>query len=227
MANSSLPQPKNSLPSTQRYLHFSEIKENTITMPDDTLSAVLMVSSVNFALKNEDEQDAVIGAYVNFLNNISFPIKIIIQSRELNIDNYLNDLKVKEHAQTNELLKQQTTEYINFVTELVSLGRIMSKRFYVIVSYNALSDDKKGFVGRLLGSFNPISSIKMEEQKFLKLRKELSRRVDTVLSGLESMGLNVVELDTQSIIELFYDVYNPETAKNQSLGSVEQIRVSQ
>lgn len=213
------------IPSSQKYLKIGEVRENTIIMDDNTLTSVLLVSSINFALKNEDEQNAIIGAYVNFLNNISFPLQIVIQSRELNIDSYVNDLKEKEHTQTNELLKAQTAEYIDFINQLVSMGKIMSKRFYVVVSYNPLSDEKRNFFTRVGDLFNPVSMIKMKEEKFANLRKELSRRVDSVISGLESMGLNVVELDTQSLIELFYDVYNPEVSKNEALAGLSEVRI--
>jgi hypothetical protein len=90
------------LPSTQKYLHLSEIRDNTVVMDDGTVRSVLLVSSINFALKNEDEQNAIIGAYVNFLNNLSFPLQIVIQSRELNISDYLVDLQRREKEQTNE-----------------------------------------------------------------------------------------------------------------------------
>jgi hypothetical protein len=217
--------PKRNLPSTQRYMHVSEIRDNAIIMDDGTLRGVLLVSSINFALKNEDEQNAIIGAYVGFLNNLNFPLQIVIQSRELNISDYILDLKAKEKAQTNELLKVQTADYIDYISELVSLGKIMNKRFYVIVPYNPLSDTRKGFfaiVGELL---NPVSAIKMKETKFQRLQKELSRRVDTVINGLSSVGLNVVELDTQGLIELLYNSYNPDTSTNQKMENVNNLRV--
>ena len=225
--SSQMPPKKNNLPATQRYLNIGEIRENTVIMDDDTISAVLLVSSINFALKNEDEQNAIIGAYVNFLNNLSYPLQIVIQSRELNIDSYLNDLRQREHIQTNELLKQQTLEYIDFVGQLVSLGKIMSKRFYVVISYNPLSDDRKGFLRRFSEAFHTVEAIKMQEDKFSRLRKELTRRVDSAISGLESIGLNVVELDTQSLIELFYNIYNPESSYNQQLADISQLRINQ
>jgi len=218
--------PKRSyIPSAQKYLNVSEVRDNAIVMDDGTLRSILMVSSINFALKNEEEQNAIIGAYVSFLNNLSFPLEIVIHSRELNIENYLNDLKNKEKAQTNELLKAQTIEYIDYVAELVSLGKIMNKRFYVVVSYNPLSDDKKGFFDRFGEIFSPSSLIKMKEDKFQKLKKELDRRVDSVVSGLASIGLNVVELDTQALIELLYNIYNPDVYGNQPLQDVNSLRV--
>jgi hypothetical protein len=98
--------------STQQYLDIAEIKEDTIVMKDGTLRVVLLVSSINFALKSEDEQNAVIDSYVRFLNNLSFTLQIVIQSRELDIDNYLEYLKEKEKEQTNKLLKVQTADYV-------------------------------------------------------------------------------------------------------------------
>mgnify|MGYP000907498716 CR=1 FL=1 len=214
-------------PSTLRYLDIAGIRQDTVIMKDGSLRSVIMVSSVNFALKNEDEQNAIIAAYVSFLNNISFPLQIIIQSRELNIENYLNDLKQKEKEQTNELLKMQIGEYIGYIQELVSLSKIMNKRFYVVVPYNPLSDKKKGFFSRLTETFSPTSLIRMKEENFAKLRLELQRRVDNVISGLDSIGLNAIELDTQSLIELYYNTYNPVTAANEKLAPTEQLRIEE
>ena len=114
--------------STQQYLNIAEIKKDTLVMKDGSIRAILLVSSINFALKDEDEQRAIISSYVSFLNNLDFPLQIVIQSREFNIENYINDLKQKEKEQTNELLKTQTQEYIQYVQELISMGNIMKKK---------------------------------------------------------------------------------------------------
>ena len=209
-------------PSTQQYLDIAEIKEDTVIMRDGTLRAVILISSINFALKSEDEQNAIIAAYVSFLNNIDFPLQIVIQSRELNIDNYLEDLKKRSKEQTNELLKMQTNEYVLFVTELVSMSKIMNKRFYITIPYNPLSDKQKGFMSRALDVFKPATIIRMKEERFLRRRVELTRRVDNIIGGLGSMGLNAVQLDTQSLIELYYNTYNPVTSANQELVDVNQ-----
>ncbi|NCQ16076.1 conjugal transfer protein TraC [Candidatus Falkowbacteria bacterium] len=212
---------------TQQYLDIAEFREDTVIMRDGSLRAVLLASSINFALKSEDEQTAIISAYVGFLNNIDFPLQIVIQSRELNIDNYLGRLRQKEKEQTNELLKIQTGEYLQYVTELISLGKIMNKRFYVVISYSQTSDKKKGFFSRLLDSLRPASLLKMKEERFLKRRAELTRRVENVIGGLGSMSINAVPLDTQSLIELFYNTYNPETSVNQRLAEVGQLRIAE
>lgn len=211
--------------STQQYLDIAEIKDNTIIMKDGTLRAVLLVSSINFALKSEDEQSAVIDSYVRFLNNLSFTLQVVIQSRELDIDNYLSYLKVKEKEQTNKLLKIQTADYIQYIKELTALGKIMNKRFFVIVPYNPLTDKRKGFFNLIGEALKPATIIKLKEKTFRNYQEMLTRRVESVWSGLESMGVSVARLDTQSLIELYYKTYNPETAKNQELVDLEKIRV--
>ncbi|QQS60145.1 hypothetical protein IPN41_03410 [Candidatus Falkowbacteria bacterium] len=217
--------PKNTRPSTLHYLDIAGIRQDTVIMKDGSLRAVILVSSINFALKNEDEQSSIVSAYVSFLNNINFPLQIVIQSRELNIENYLNSLGQKEKEQTNELLRMQIKEYISYIKELISLSKIMNKRFYVVVPYNPLSDKKKGFLPRLTETFSPASLIKMKEDNFKSLRQELQRRLDNVTSGLDSIGLNTIELDTQSLIELYYNTYNPVTSVNQKIGPVDQLRL--
>jgi len=211
--------------STQKYLDIAEIKEDTVIMRDGTLRAVILVSSINFALKSEDEQNAIISAYVNFLNNFDFPLQIVIQSRELNIDHYIEALRQKEKEQTNELLKIQTAEYIQYITEFISMSRIMNKHFYVVVTYNPLSDKQKRFISRFIDVLRPATLIKMKGEKFLLRRSELTRRVEDIINGLSSTGLNAVQLDTQSLIELFYNTYNPGTSANQKMVDVNQLRI--
>jgi len=211
--------------STQACLDIAEIKKNTVILKDGTIRAVLMVSSINFALKSEDEQNAIVSAYVNFLNNLDFPLQIVIQSRELDIDEYVDRLKKRRRNQTNELLKMQTSEYIQYIEELVSLGRIMNKRFYVTIPFDPLSDTHKSFFASLTEALKPATLIKMRAKKFKRYREKLDRRVEAVISGLGSVGLNAVELDTQGLIELFYNVYNPITSKHENLINVDQMRL--
>lgn len=211
--------------STQQYLDIAEIRDGTVIMKDGTLRAVLLASSINFALKSEDEQNAVIDSYIRFLNNLSFSLQIVIQSRELNIENYLEYLGGKEKEQTNKLLKAQTGEYIEYIRELTSMGKIMNKRFYVVVPYDPLTDKHKGFFSSLKSAFSPASTIMLKEKVFTRYQEMLERRVESVLGGLESMSVTTVRLDTQALIELYYKTYNPETAKNQNLVDINKLRV--
>jgi len=220
------PLAKNKISSTtQQYLDIAEIKENTVVMRDGTLRSVLLVSSINFALKSEDEQNAIIASYVGFLNNIDFPLQIIIQSRELNIDNYIAGLKQKEKEQTNELLKMQIADYLQYIGELISIGKIMNKKFFAVVTYSPSSDKHKGFFSSLRETLSPGVFIRMKENIFQRRRSQLTHRAEIVMSGFASMGLTAIELDTQSLIELYYNTYNPTTSPNQKLVDINQLRV--
>ena len=213
--------------STQQYLDIFEIKEDVVVMRDGTLRAVILVSSINFALKSESEQDAIISAYISFLNNITFPIQLVVQSRELNIDSYLAMLEERQKVQTNELLKVQTNEYIHYISDLVSMSSIMNKRFYVVVPYNPLADKEKGILSKLFDTLRPATIIKMKEEKFLHHKAELSRLLENVMSGLTSIGLQSVQLDTQGLIELYYNSYNPGTASVQKMTDISKLRIAE
>lgn len=215
---------KAQVPSTQKYLPISEVKEDVILLKDGSLRKVLMVSSINFALKNEDEQQAIINGYVQFLNTIDFPIQIVIQSRKLDISDYLTRLKQMAKVQVNELLKIQTTEYASYIEQLVELAQIMEKRFYVVVPYSSHTDKQKGFFTRLQEVLTPGRTIKLKESVFLKYSEELDRRASIVMSGLTSIGLKVVPLDTQGLIELLYVAYNPTRGKQKNLPDIKKIR---
>ncbi len=211
--------------STQQFLDIAEIKDDCVILRDGTMRAVLLASSINFALKSEDEQNAVIEAYVRFLNNLSFSLQIVIQSRELNISSYLEYLNQKEKEQTNRLLKAQTGDYIGYIKELTSIGKIMNKRFYVVIPYSPLSDKHKGFFSLLGESLKPATSIKLKEKSFLQYKDLLERRVESVMNGLGAMGVKSTRLDTQGLIELYYNTYNPETSKNQELADLNKLRL--
>lgn len=206
-------------------LDIAEIREDSVILKDGTLRAVLLVSSINFALKSEDEQNAIIAAYVSFLNALEFPLQIVIQSRKLNIDGYLEKLKQTEKEQTNELLKIQIADYREYVKELVEMGDIMSKRFYVTVPYDPLSDKRKGFWSRFSEVLRPGAALRLGSEIFKRRRRDLFARVGHVQMLLSSMGLTSVILDTQSLIELYYNIYNPEIAETEKLVDVDKIQV--
>lgn len=214
-------------PATQRYLDINEIKEDVVIMKDGTLRAVLIVASINFALKSEDEQNAIIAAYVQFLNALEFPLQVVIQSRKLNIDNYIERLRESEKNQGNELLRIQIADYRNFVTELVTLGQIMQKSFFVVVPYNPLSDKQKGFFARMSEAFTPALFVKLAEERFRQRKNDLQLRVEHIIGNLNSMGLKAVQLDTQSLIELYYRVYNPEVYDSQKMQDSAKLRVQE
>ncbi|MEA2088628.1 MAG: hypothetical protein U9O55_02195 [Patescibacteria group bacterium] len=211
--------------TTQEYLNISEIKDDCVILKDGTLVSVLMISSINFSLKSAEEQEAIIQAYINFLNSFDFPFQIVIQSRKLNIDQYLQKLRILGKEQTNDLLKMQTAEYRNYISELVKIGQIMTKKFYIVIPYSPFQDEKKSFFRKMLEVFSSASVVKLKRDVFLRRHKDLMRRVDTTISGLSSMSLNSVILDTQSLIELYYNIYNPSISDQQPLPDLQKLRV--
>lgn len=208
--------------STQKYLDIEAIRESVVIMKDGTIRAVLMVSSINFALKSEDEQNALISGYMEFINSIDHTMQIVIQSRKLDIEGYIRRLVEARKKLTNDLLKMQISNYIDYINELIEIGEIMTKRFFVVVPYNPLGAKAKSFWSRLKSAFKPGHIIKLQRKKFLEYKEQLGLRVSNIEGGLSSLGLDVVILDTPGLIELYYNVYNPKTSQSQPLKEVDQ-----
>lgn len=214
-------------PPTQRFLDIAEIREDVVILKDGTLRSVIMVSSINFALKSRDEQQATVQSYMQFLNGLEYPIQIVIQSRKMNIDKYLEALAGQEQTIANELLKAQIRDYRSFIQDLVELGEIMEKRFYVVVPYDPSTDTKTGFLNRLTSALTPASVVKLNKKQFKERRTALMQRVNIIQGGLTGMGLKSAVLDTQSLIELYYTVYNPDVYDTQKLTDINQLRVEE
>lgn len=212
-------------PSTQHYLKITEIKEDTAVLQNGALRAVLLVSSINFALKSEEEQNAIIYSYISLLNSLEYPLEIIIQSRKLNIDNYLNRLESQSAAEVNELLKLQTFEYIKYIKELVELGEIMTKKFFLVVPYDPFLIKKKGFFRQLKAIFTPARTIKLQTKRFHEYKEFLDQRVNNLIAGFSAMGVGIIRLDTEALIELFYSLYNPESSATQMSIDINKLKV--
>lgn len=212
-------------PSTQRYLPISEIHDDAILMKDGTLRQVVLVSSINFDLKTEDEQKAIIQGYIQLLNSLDFPIQIIVQSRKLNIQDYLSRLKSHEIEQQNELMKLQISEYRQYVSELVEIADIMSKRFFVVIPYSSEKSESQSFWKRLKIAVRPEQITHISEKQLIQYKEELIRRVELVCGGLESIGLKTHLLDTEALIELFIESYNPRSASNEQLTDMTRFHI--
>src|SRR3989338_6286937 len=225
MKNEKVKKKKSGKPSTQTHLPIAEIKDGAIILKDGTLRAVLMTSSINFALKSEDEQNALISSYVSFLNSLDFPLQIVIQSRKLQIKPYVEKLIQLEKEQPNELLRIQTADYRSFIQELIQMGQIMNKRFYVVVPYDPLSNKRKSFWTKFKEVLKPALSVRLKEERFKQRQEDLNMRLRQVFSGLQGMGLEVVQLDTQAAIELFYSSYIPDISLAEQLQPIEQLQI--
>ena len=213
--------------STQQFLDVVEVRNDVLVLRDGTLRAVLLVSSINFALKGEDEQNAIIQGYISFLNSLNFPLQILIQSRNLNIDKYLDKLANLEKQQTNELLRMQIADYRTFLKELLDIGSIMTKKFYIIVPFDGIKKKKKKFFERFMNLFYTAKVVKFSEKRFFQYLNELMKRVEFIRSGLASIGLASLQLETQSLIELFYNIYNPELADLEKMTDINKLQVEE
>lgn len=216
------------LASTQMYVKIAEIRDNSLVLKNGGVRAVLKVSSLNFSLKSEDEQNAIIYSYQNFLNSIEFPIQIIIKSKKLDIDNYIDKLNELGEKQTNTLLQRQTYEYMDYVQRLVEYADIMQKEFYVVIPYDPFRSTKPNFLQRFFQDISPkdsFSELQRRHREFIQIKKNLNQRTNIVKGGLENTGLTVKQLTTQQLIELFYETYNPLSSRNQKIEDLEEINV--
>lgn len=210
-------------PATQRFLDIAEIRDDMVLMKDGTVRGVLLVSSINFALKSSEEQEAVIQAYMTFLNTLEYPVQIVIHSRKMNIDAYIASLNEQQKKTQNDLLRAQIADYRAFVSELVTLGEIMQKRFYVVVPYDPVSNKRKNFFTRLSEAMSPSAAANLNQKQLKDRIEQLARRMATTEGSLTSMGLSAVRLDTQSLIELYYTAYNPDVFDAQKLSDLSKI----
>lgn len=211
---------------TQKYVDVEEVRDGVMVLKNGALRAILLVSSVNFDLKSSQEQDAIISQYQNFLNSLDFPVQIMISSRRFNIDPYLERLKDKEKEQENELLRFQISEYKNFIKNLTEVSNIMAKYFYVVVPFAPSEDEKSGLLGKLGGIFQPARTIGMKGERFETYKSQLLQRVDHVAAALGSTGVRVTQLNTEEIIELLYNSYNPSLFAASAVKSVESIELA-
>ena len=213
---------KSKRPSTQAFIPIKEIKEGVVLMRDGSLRVVLMLSSINFALKSEEEKNSIIGSYQGFLNSLGYPVQIYIKSRKLHLDGYLDSLEKQLATQTNELLRLQTSQYKDFIGELLQYASIMEKRFFVIVPFypSGIGSEKEGFLKSVI-SGKPHIDISFETQK-----TELMARVDQVITGLTGIGVRCVALNTEELIELYYTVYNPDTSGEEKLKNIDEMEAS-
>lgn len=203
--------PKNA-PAVQKFVEVKEIKENTAIMKDNSLKAICVCSSINFDLLSDPEQEAIIIRFQEFLNSLDFSIQIIIASRHFEIDNYLNQIKELEKKQTNELLRVQTSEYINFVESFVEFANIMDKAFYVVISFRIVESREESFIDKIKNVIAAKRPKKEEykAEKFAQYKTQLEQRVNHIVEGLQGLGVRAVPLNNEQLTELFYESYNVE-----------------
>lgn len=193
--------------TTQQFLEIKEIREGVIVLKNKSLRGVMMVSSLNFALKSEEEQNAIIYQFQNFLNSLDFSLEIVVQSRRLNITGYLDKLKEFEKRQENELLKIQIADYRKFINDLVAAGQILTKNFFVVVPFTLIE------IPGIKTATKKKTESALTEEQFQRAKFQLWQRMEFIALGLKRCGLECIPLNTSELIELFWSLYHPEEAE--------------
>jgi hypothetical protein len=218
------PTPRTNPNSTQNSLEIAEIRDGIVIMNDGSYRSVVMVKSINFDLMSPEEQEAVEYSYQGFLNSLYFPIQIFLRSQKVDLQPYIDKLDKIRTEHDNMLLALLMDDYINYIDSLAQQTNIMDKKFYVVIPYfstpdvqKALTQSKNFFSG--LGSMfsSKEKHVTINESDLEKAKTELRNRVQSVLGGLLQCGVQGLPLDTQELIELYYDSYNPDTATRQQL----------
>lgn len=202
---------------SQQIVNIEEIRDGVLILKDGSFRVVLMASSLNFALKSADEQTAVVMQYQSFLNSLDFSVQFFVQSRKINIEPYIDTLEEAHKNQTNELLKIQITEYMEFVRTFVKASNIVNKNFYLVVPFAPpfleSAEGGGGIIKSLLGVVFGKKETERQKgvspQKFEEYKNQLWQRMGTVTQGLVRAGVRTVPLNTEELIELFYGLYNP------------------
>ncbi len=211
--------------STQNALLVAEIRDGIVIMNDGSFRSVIMVKSINFDLMSPQEREAVEYSYQGFLNSLYFPVQILIRSQKVDIRPYIEKLDKIRSEHDNMLLALLMEDYIQFMSNIAQQTNIMDKRFYVVIPFIPAGLDaqkaveaSKNFVSNLLGAFkNKDQHVTIHEADLEAAKTELRNRVQATLAGLLQCGIQGLPLDTQELIELYYDAYNPDTATRQQL----------
>lgn len=195
--------------TTQDFVPIKEIRQGVVILKDGSLRTVVMVSSLNFALKSADEQQSIIMQFQNFLNSLDFSIQIFIQSRKLDIRPYIALLEGRLKDQVGDLIKIQTREYIGFIKNFTENSNIMTKTFFVVVPYTPASIKTSGGVAGVFGGNKSNDTQEKKLENFEEHRSQLEERSSVVEQGLARCGIRTVQLGTEEIVELFYKIFNP------------------
>jgi hypothetical protein len=216
--------PKQHPNSTQNFLQIAEIRDGIVIMNDGSFRCVVMVKSINFDLMSPQEQESVEFSYQGFLNSLFFPIQIFLRSQKVDLKPYIQKLDKIRTEHDNMLLALLMEDYIGYIDNLSQQTNIMDKKFYVVIPFFPVVEvqqaltKSKNFLGGIGGLFNKSEQhVVINEADLENAKTELRNRVQAVLSGLQQCGIQGLPLDTQELIELYYDTYNPDTATRQQL----------
>jgi type IV secretory pathway VirB4 component len=193
--------------ATQEFVPIKEVRNGIVILKDGSLRALLMASSINLALKSQEEQQAIIGQFQNFLNSLEFTAQFFVESRDLDIRPYIALLEDRYQKELDDLMRIQIREYIAFIKDFTERANIMSKNFFIVVPYDPALAARGALSSILPGGKD--ASRSLTDQQFEQYRTQLEQRVSVVEQGLVRTGVRVAQLGTEEVIELFYKLFNP------------------
>jgi conjugal transfer ATP-binding protein TraC len=216
--------PKPESASSQQFIEIETIENDIVKLKNGGLRKILLVAGINFDLKSEEEQGLITYAFQGFLNSLDFSIQIFIHSRKLNIENYLKKITERETQEPNDLLKNQISEYREFIKTFVSQNAIMMKTFFIVIPYDPIALPKAGagIAESITGIFKK-KPTGVKEETPAEAIQQLSLRVEQVVNGLNQIGLRSVPLNTDELVELFYNLYNPSETEKVGVEKTEEI----
>ncbi len=215
------PRPQANPTSTQNSLEIAEIRDGIVIMNDGSFRAVLMCQSINFDLMSPNEREAVEFSYQGFLNSLYFPIQVFVRSQKIDIRPYIEKLDKIRTEHDNMLLALLMEDYINYMEVIAQQTNIMDKKFYVVIPFEPKIDAQKvvqasrGFFQTIFGKKE--EKVVINEADLERAKTELKNRIQATMNGLLQCQVKSLPLDTQELIELYYDAYNPDTATRQQL----------
>ncbi|MFH1161702.1 MAG: hypothetical protein V1696_00255 [Candidatus Jorgensenbacteria bacterium] len=200
---------------TQSFVNIKEIRDGVVHLKKGGLRRILIVSGVNFDLKSEAEQTLILNSFQNFLNTLDFSVQFFVHSRKVNIDAYLEAMRGRMNEEESQLLKIQIGEYVEFIRAFVDQNAIISKSFFTVIPYEsaAVVESAKG----ILGLFSKKPKVKEKEKTSQEALEQLEHRVSQVIDGLEQIGLRTVPLGDGELVELFYNLYNPQLTEKRGM----------
>lgn len=192
--------------ATQEFVPIDDVRDGIVIMKDGGMRGILMASSINFALKSDDERQAILLQFQDFLNSLDFLVQIVVQSRRLDIRPYIALLEGRYKEQTNDLMRIQIEQYIAFVKSFTESTNIMTKNFFIVIPYDAaiIKTGSKFSLG-----FGKEKNKNAKEEDFEEKKNQLEQRMEVVEQGLVRCGIRVAKLGTDEVIELFYKIFNP------------------
>jgi hypothetical protein len=180
--------------SSRHQINIRGVRDGILMLPSNGYRVVMEVSSLNFELKSEDEQDILIDTYQSLINSLPCPIQILVRIRELDMSHYMEGLAARRAGESEAVYQHQLEAYSEFVQTLVADNKILSRHFYVVLPYSASGKDAYD-----------------EASAQLALNGELVRK------SFMRLGMQSRMLDSLEVLDLFHSFYNPSEAKHQPL----------